>query len=1348
MAKKEAVEKKEKKKKSFMSRLLKFLLIFIIFLIVLLVAVCLIPYFLWKVNVINVVKDLRVLNQKVDESKIVTNAYSESDLESAKKIFDVKIIDSKEYSISDKEICAYINDQIENDKVDLSAFNEFGDKIEIRQIEFTIPSEGIDYLAEINTVLQIDLSDVKASWDFPKSLMTNFIPSKIYISTTAKVEKDTTSESGYEYKVSTLDFCVNNLNNNQTSEFLEAVDLVTNVDTAEEYGNQISKIVVDSLIGNTENKGLFYTLKNLSSYYEAKSYSFKQVDGKNCFAILTNVDYDYVINYNGLTEEQEQTLNHGASNKEDWTLSTNVKKVGYTCSWYEDEAFTKEITVIAKDESRTGVVQVYAKFTPNKYTVIFNDPDSTQTMSKLEMTYDVGQYLPKNTFTKSEAYTFAYWTYENDEGKTCELADGAWAINLTAENERKVTLTAKWVAREYTITYNTNGGTISGDYKTTYMIVSEVDLPTPTKTGYDFKGWNDGKTEITKIVKGRYGNIALMAVWEATQYTITYDTNGKTVDTSNYIASYTIETNFTLPTAKCAGYDFDGWKIIEISGDTNFDTSVIYNNENLTGKYGSVKFQAQWTPRIYTITYDTNGKMADIPNYMASSYTIETNFTLPTAECVGYDFGGGKIIEISGDTNFDESVTYKNENLTGKYGSVKFQAQWTPHSYTITYDTNGKLVDTSNYIASYTIETNFTLPTAKCAGYDFDGWKIIEISGDTNFDESVIYNNENLTGKYGSVKFQAQWTPRIYTITLAEVDTATSYTYTITSQTLSIENPTRSSKGFETWLIAWSDSDHSDDLPTFDITTDTTTLNLQANTYGNITLTASWCNTCNVNLVVDGATFLLSQVKVDSVYTLPTGDLSGNGYGGYTIEGWYEDENLTTSCSSSQTITKNINFYAKSKYIVGYTNEIQSFYDYEDTVDVDEILKNKLVTVKNDTELRAWIAYVMFYHVTEEVCIKFDYEYKTEEITTPEGKIRQIFDEDGTLITKYKIGSNEAGNGVFCYASTDDNYSVYNSSSDKIYQQQNYAYAMTGTTTTRDFKVDKIGKTCNVSTSLQLVYALEYGYRPICETGSNAEIVYNKAKAVLAEICTDDMDNVTKMRAIYEWLALNVNYDYDVAEATGIDARNWDSWAVEGVFNSKKAVCEGYAKALLVMARIEGIPALYVTGNGHAWNRVYINGAWYGIDATHADVGVADKGLEVFTYKEFLFTDAYKTSRGYTSTNFANYEAKTTYNTYTNIGNGTTFDLQIDGDVNGVQKYTNALDEFKAFYNTVSSTIASTKTTYATIEVSVTNPEINAGDLLGAITNFSSSYSANTISVVADVNGNNVITLLISKKSA
>ena len=1191
MAKKEAVEKKEKKKKSFMSRLLKFLLIFIIFLIVLLVAVCLIPYFLWKVNVINVVKDLRVLNQKVDESKIVTNAYSESDLESAKKIFDVKIIDSKEYSISDKEICAYINDQIENDKVDLSAFNEFGDKIEIRQIEFTIPSEGIDYLAKINTVLQIDLSDVKASWDFPKSLMTNFIPSKIYISTTAKVEKDTTSESGYEYKVSTLDFCVNNLNNNQTSEFLEAVDLVTNVDTAEEYGNQISKIVVDSLIGNTENKGLFYTLKNLSSYYEAKSYSFKQVDGKNCFAILTNVDYDYVINYNGLTEEQEQTLNHGASNKEDWTLSTNVKKVGYTCSWYEDEEFTKEITVIAKDESRTGVVQVYAKFTPNKYTVEFKDSDdSTQTMSDLEMTYDVGQYLPKNTFTKNEAYTFAYWTYENDEGKTCELADGAWAINLTAENKGeenkgKVTLTAKWVAREYTITYDTNGGTISGDYKTTYMIVSEVDLPTPTKTGYDFKGWNDGKTEITKIVKGRYGNIALMAVWEATQYTITYDTNGKTVDTSNYIASYTIETNFTLPTAKCAGYDFDGWKIIEISGDTNFDTSVIYNNEN----------------------------------------------------------------------------------LTGKYGSVKFQAQWTPHSYTIT---------------------------------------------------------------------------------LAEVDTATSYTYTITSQTLSIENPTRSSKGFETWLIAWSDSDHSDDLPTFDITIDTTTLNLQENTYGNITLTASWCNTCNVNLVVDGATFLLSQVKVDSVYTLPTGDLSGNGYGGYTIESWYEDENLTTSCSSSQTITKNINFYAKSKYIVGYTNEIQSFYDYEDTVDVDEILKNKLVTVKNDTELRAWIAYVMFYHVTEEVRIKFDYEYKTEEITTPEGKIRQIFDEDGALITKYKIGSSEAGNGVFCYASTDDNYSVYDSSSDKIYQQQNYAYAMTGTTTTRDFKVDKIGKTCNVSTSLQLVYALEYGYRPICETGSNAEIVYNKAKAVLAEICTDDMDNVTKMRAIYEWLALNVNYDYDVAEATGIDARNWDSWAVEGVFNSKKAVCEGYAKALLIMARIEGIPALYVTGNGHAWNRVYINGAWYGIDATHADVGVADKGLEVFTYKEFLFTDAYKTSRGYTSTNFANYEAKTTYNTYTNIGNGTTFDLQIDGDVNGVQKYTNALDEFKAFYNTVSSTIASTKTTYATIEVSVTNPEIDAGDLLGAITNFSSSYSANTISVVADVNGNNVITLLISKKSA
>ena len=78
-----------------------------------------------------------------------------------------------------------------------------------------------------------------------------------------------------------------------------------------------------------------------------------------------------------------------------------------------------------------------------------------------------------------------------------------------------------------------------------------------------------------------------------------------------------------------------------------------------------------------------------------------------------------------------------------------------------------------------------------------------------------------------------------------------------------------------------------------------------------------------------------------------------------------------------------------------------------------------------------------------------------------------------------------------------------------------------------------------------------------------------------------------------------------------------------GVFDHKIAVCEGFAKAFLIMARLENIPTIYVTGNGHAWNKVYVNGNWFVLDATHGNTLVSSfiDSKEILTYKNFLITD-------------------------------------------------------------------------------------------------------------------------------
>lgn len=112
------------------------------------------------------------------------------------------------------------------------------------------------------------------------------------------------------------------------------------------------------------------------------------------------------------------------------------------------------------------------------------------------------------------------------------------------------------------------------------------------------------------------------------------------------------------------------------------------------------------------------------------------------------------------------------------------------------------------------------------------------------------------------------------------------------------------------------------------------------------------------------------------------------------------------------------------------------------------------------------------------------------------------------------------------------------------------------------------------------------------------------------------------------------------------------------------------------MAKIEGIPTIRVTGNAHAWNKVYLNGAWFGVDATHGDLSVSGS-YEALTYTSFLFTDEYKRNAGFTSEEYPNIIANTVADVYGNIkfdNNGKPFDLLIGS----MAEFDNLLNYIKA----------------------------------------------------------------------
>lgn len=189
------------------------------------------------------------------------------------------------------------------------------------------------------------------------------------------------------------------------------------------------------------------------------------------------------------------------------------------------------------------------------------------------------------------------------------------------------------------------------------------------------------------------------------------------------------------------------------------------------------------------------------------------------------------------------------------------------------------------------------------------------------------------------------------------------------------------------------------------------------------------------------------------------------------------------------------------------------------------------------------------------------------------------------------------------------------------------------------FPIDLSGReTAEVYNSEELWWVIEKGYKPSFPIeNSSAERIYEKARAVLREIITEDMSDFEKALAIYEYLIRAVDYDYDsYYDSTTLLPQENVCYYLEGVFDYGRAVCDGKSKAFVLLCGIEGIEAVrdfgygITSGTGHAWNYVNIDGVWYAVDTTNGDVAsdLSESGIPAFygkniqliNYKLFLTT--------------------------------------------------------------------------------------------------------------------------------
>lgn len=197
--------------------------------------------------------------------------------------------------------------------------------------------------------------------------------------------------------------------------------------------------------------------------------------------------------------------------------------------------------------------------------------------------------------------------------------------------------------------------------------------------------------------------------------------------------------------------------------------------------------------------------------------------------------------------------------------------------------------------------------------------------------------------------------------------------------------------------------------------------------------------------------------------------------------------------------------------------------------------------------------------------------------------------------------------------------------------------------------------TCDVDYTDQLVYVLERGIIPNVKSGSVVSNVYEKMKEVLRTIIDDRMSDYEKIKAIHDYLILNVTYDNDLlnlAYQNVEDVNAYNGFYLEGVFIDKLAVCDGISKAFSAMCNLEGIPCVSVTGSqvenpnglGHAWNKVFLDGKWYIVDVT-SDGTIINQAFEILSYEYFLVSnDSY--SKKYQEHEFKELICDNNYDTY------------------------------------------------------------------------------------------------------
>ena len=392
---------------------------------------------------------------------------------------------------------------------------------------------------------------------------------------------------------------------------------------------------------------------------------------------------------------------------------------GYTfVNWYTDNG--EFINLFEFDTLQLNAAILYAKWNPDtdtKYTIEYYQQNIESDQYTLVETDDTRTGTTGETANISD-YENKYTGFTYEETKT--------VISGTISGDGSLTLTVYYSRNQYTITFNSNGGSqvapIEKDYE------AEVAKPeNPTLQGYTFDDWYTDNGEFLHkytFTTMPLNGATLYAKWTVntnTPYTVEYYQQNIANDEYTLAETDDTKAGTTGETASIIGY------VDKYTGFTFTETNSLTSG-TITAD-GSLVLKAYYNRNKYIVTFVDfdNTQIGELQEVKHGGNAVAPQE--PSRE--GYEF-------LSWDTSF--------VNVTQV---LKVKATYIANQYTITFNTNCDAV-VSSITKGY--ETAIEKPeNPKRTGYTFVNW----YTDNDEFTKLFVFNTMPLNGATLYAKWDA-----------------------------------------------------------------------------------------------------------------------------------------------------------------------------------------------------------------------------------------------------------------------------------------------------------------------------------------------------------------------------------------------------------------------------------------------------------------------------------------------------------------------------------------------------------------------------------------------------------------